>query len=131
MIGMMGGAGTVNDPVMNDATEQAVKIIAEQLEQRLPPRSMAIDGLVAVAKASGHLILNVGSRAGVKVTDRLQVCQAGEPVRDPANGKVLRYDDTLIGEAVVTGVNEVSSEAVFKGTETVKTGDKAKSFPKP
>ncbi|MDQ6701200.1 MAG: CsgG/HfaB family protein [Acidobacteriota bacterium] len=70
IIAIMGGAGAANDPVMHEATDQAVKNIAQQLEQnlaKLPPRSISIDGLVAASEASGHLILNVGSRTGTEV----------------------------------------------------------------
>jgi hypothetical protein len=51
-------------------------------------------------------------------------------VRDPATGKVLLRDDTLLSEAVVTRVNETSSFATCKDADKVKTGDIVKSPPK-
>ncbi len=128
---MMGsGSGT---PEMNEATDHAIAQLAGQLEQRvaaLPPRVPVIDGLVADADPSGRLILNVGSRNGVKQGDRLQVWRAGKEVRDPATGKVLLRDDTFLGDAVVNSVNDISSIATYHGTEPVKTGDIVKSPPK-
>jgi len=72
----------------------------------------------------------VGSRNGVRQGDRLQVWRPGKEIRDPVNGKVLMRDDTLLGEASVTTVTEISAIATYKGTEPVKVGDLVKSFPK-
>ena len=49
---------------------------------------------------------------------------------DPASGKLLLRDDLLLGEAVITKVNDISSIATYKGGEPAKIGDLAKSFPK-
>ena len=123
------GSGSGN-PLMNEAVEKAIAQLAEELEARvpgLPARAPVIEGLVADADPSGRLVLNVGSRNGVKIDDHLQVFRPGKEVRDPANGKLLLRDDTLLGEAVVTTVNEISSIAIYRGTEAVKTGDVVKS----
>lgn len=121
--------GSAN-PVMNEAMDTAIAQLAGELEQRapkLPPRVPVIDGLVADADPSGRLVLNVGARNGVKAGDRLQVWRAGKEIRDPANGKVLLRDDTLLGEAVVGTVNDNSSIAAYRGTEPARTGDIVKS----
>jgi curli production assembly/transport component CsgG len=127
------GINSNNDPVMGEALDKAVTQLAKELEQNLPnvpPRLMLIDGLVADLSSSGKLILNVGSRNGAKVGERLQVWRPGKPVRDPETGKILRYDDALLGEAVITGVEDISSEATYTGGEVPKSGDKVKSVPK-
>ncbi len=72
----------------------------------------------------------MGSESGLKEGDRLQVWRVGREVGDPVSGKVLLRDDTLLGEAVITKVNDTSSFAAHKGTEPVKVGDAVKSFPK-
>jgi curli biogenesis system outer membrane secretion channel CsgG len=125
--------GNADNPLMNECMDNAIAQLAVQLEQafpKLPPRTSLIDGLVADASESGHLVLNVGAHDGVKLGDRLQVWRAGKEIRDPASGKVLLRDDTLLGEAIVTGVNEISSIAQYKGTEPVKVRDLVKSIPK-
>jgi len=43
---------------------------------------------------------------------------------------VLMREDTLLGEAVVTTVTDISSMAQYKGTEPVQIRDLAKSIPK-
>ena len=126
---MMGGS----NPLMNEAMDKAVAQLAGQIEQnvsKLPPRMPSIDGLVADAGESGRLVLNVGARSGVKPGDRLQVWRSGKEIRDPATGKVLLRDDTLLGEAVVASVTDVASIATYSGSEKVKTGDLVKSIPK-
>lgn len=122
-----------NNPVMNEAVDNAVAQLAGDLEQRvpkLPPRVPVIEGLIADADPSGRLVLNVGARHGVKLGDRLQVWRAGKEIKDPATGKVLLRDDTLLGDAVVGTVNDNSSIAAYHGTEPVKTGDVVKSPPR-
>lgn len=129
----MGGAGVNSGPIMNEAIDKAVVQLSAQLDQnlpRIPHRTPVIDGVVADANESGRLIINVGSQSGVKEGDRLQVWRVGKEVRDPVSGKVLLRDDTLLGEAVVTKVNDISSIAMYKGAEPAKVGDAAKSFPK-
>jgi hypothetical protein len=67
----------------------------------------------------------------VKQGDRLQVWRAGKEIKDPATGKLLLRDDTLMGDAVVTTVNDISCIATYHGKEAVKTGDIVKNAPKP
>ena len=87
---------------------------------------MRIEGLVA--DASGDtLILNVGSKAGVKVGDRLQVTRAIRQVRDPATGKVIRSVEDKLGEVVITEVDEQSAVGKFTGTQPAKVGDTVKN----
>ncbi len=131
------GAGAVNmsssnfgATIIGEAVNQAVTNVATQLEAsagRMPTKVVMVDGLVA--DASGPLVLNVGSRAGVHVGDRLQLFRSGKAITDPATGKVLRRMDTAIGEVTVTEVDESSAVATYNGTQPVKVGDHVKSFP--
>jgi curli biogenesis system outer membrane secretion channel CsgG len=126
-------AGNANNPLMNECMDHAIAQLAAQLTQmfpKLPPRTPLIEGLVADADGSGQLVLNVGAQDGVTLGDRLQVWRAGKEIRDPASNKLLMRDDTLLGEAVVTRVNDISSIAQYKGTEPVKIRDLVKSIPK-
>ena len=106
----------------------AVTDVARQLErsgESLPVHVMRIEGLVA--DASGDtLILNVGSKAGVKVGDRLQVTRAIRQVRDPATGKVIRSVEDKLGEVVITEVDESSSTGRYSGSPA-KVGDTVKN----
>lgn len=125
-------AGNANNPLMNECMDNAIAKLALELEAtfpKLPPRTPVIDGLVADADGSGQLVLNVGAQNGVKLGDRLQVWRPGKEIRDPVTDKVLLRNDTLLGEAVVTRVNDISSIARYEGTEPVKVRDVVKSVP--
>jgi curli biogenesis system outer membrane secretion channel CsgG len=79
------------------------------------------DGLVA--DVSGNtLVINVGSRAGVKAGDKLHVSRVGREIRDPASGKVIRRITESIGELTITEVDESSAVGTFAGG-AVKVGD--------
>lgn len=120
-----------NSPVVNESMDEAIAQLAAQLETevaKLPPHVPVIDGLVADASESGQLVLNVGERDGVKVGDRLQVLRAGKEIRDPVNGKVLSRNDTVLGEAIVTKVTDISAIAEYHGGEPAKVRDVVKSI---
>jgi curli biogenesis system outer membrane secretion channel CsgG len=128
---MMGGAAS--NPVMSEALDHAVTDLTAELGKnfpKLPVYVPAVDGLVADVNDSGRLVLNVGSKDGVKGGERLQVWRMGKEIRDPATQRVLMRDDVLLGEALVNAVNENSSIAEYKGAEKVKIGDIVKSVPK-
>jgi curli biogenesis system outer membrane secretion channel CsgG len=126
-------ASGVNSPVMNESIDKAVAQLAAQLEAelvKLPPRDPTINALVADASQTGQLVLNVGSRDGVRVGQRFQVFRPGKEVRDPVSGKVLLRNDTLLGEAVVTAVSDASSIAEYEGTEPPGVRDIVVSIPR-
>jgi len=126
-------AGNANNPMMNECMDKAIAQLAAQLEQavpKLPPRTPVINAMVADANESGQLVLNVGAHDGVKLGDRLQVWRPGKEIRDPATDKLLMRQDTLLGEAVVITVNDISSIAQYRGSEPVKVRDLARSIPK-
>jgi hypothetical protein len=127
----MGGGGS--NPVMSESLDHAVVELAGELGKnfpKLPRYTPAINGLVADVNDVGRLVLNVGSKDGVKNGDRLQIWQLGKEIRDPATQRVLMRDDTLLGDALVTAVNEASSIAEYKGAEKVKVGDIVKTAQK-
>jgi curli biogenesis system outer membrane secretion channel CsgG len=130
--GMAGGAldmkaSNFADTILGEATTKTVADLARQLETKagsLPaPAAPSVDGLVADASPDGTLILNVGSKAGVKVGDTLAVKHPGREIRDPATGKVLRRIEDNLGTVKITEVEETSSVGKFAGTGTVKVGD--------
>ena len=118
------------DTVIGEATGKAVNELAGQLNGRagaLPARTVSIDGLVADAASDGTVIINVGSRGGVKVGDKLVVRRKVREVRDPASGKILRSVEDNIGEMVVTQVDEGSAVGKFSGGGQPKVGDTVKN----
>jgi curli biogenesis system outer membrane secretion channel CsgG len=116
--------------IIGEAVDKATTDLCAQLNEqasKLPGRVVVISGLVADA-TGGTLVLNVGSRAGLKVGDRLQVRRKIREVKDPATGKVLRTIDNAVGEVVITDVDEASSVGTFSGATPAKAGDVVKSM---
>lgn len=115
--------------ILGEAVSAAVAQLCTQLDEgagKLPERAVVINGLVADA-SGGQLVLNVGSRAGLKVGDRLQVRRKSREIRDPATGRVLRSLDSLIGEVVITEVDEQSAVGNYTGSAPAKVGDVVKN----
>lgn len=111
--------------ILGEAVNAAVDQLCLQLDQqsvRLPAKAVVIDGLVADA-TGGTVIVNVGSRKGLKVGDRLEVNRKIRDVRDPATGKILRSVSNKVGEVVITEVEEQSAAGRFTGTMPAKVGD--------
>jgi curli biogenesis system outer membrane secretion channel CsgG len=131
--GSSGGAGggafdmsskNFGDTILGEAVGQAVTNVATQLDDsasRLPTQVLQISGLVA--DVSGNtLILNVGSKAGVKVGDLLGVFRQGRQIKDPATGKVLKTIETKLGDLTITEVEDTSSTGTYTG-QPPKVGD--------
>jgi curli biogenesis system outer membrane secretion channel CsgG len=126
-----GGGGAVDmssknfaDTILGEAVGQAVTDVAKQLDDKassLPTVALQISGLVA--DVSGNtLILNVGSKAGVKVGDHLGVFRQGRQIKDPATGKVLKTVVTKLGDVTITEVEDTSSTGTYTG-QAPKVGD--------
>jgi hypothetical protein len=112
--------------IIGEATTKCVADLSKGLEAKagtLPTAVIEIDGLVADAEADGTVIINVGSKGGVKVGQTLTVKTKGKEIRDPATGKVLRSLDSKIGTLAITDVDADSATGKFSGTGKPKTGD--------
>jgi len=113
-----------SNTILGEAVGEAVTSVAKQLDDKaasLPTQVLQISGLVA--DVSGNtLILNVGSKAGVKVGDHLGVFRQGRQIKDPATGKVLKTIVTKVGDVTITEVDDTSSTGTYTG-ETAKVGD--------
>lgn len=131
------GAGGVNmsssnfaQTIIGEATSDAVTQLAQGLEGdsgRLPTVAAApIDGLIADA-STADIIINVGSKEGVKVGDKLMVMRVVRVVKDPATGKPLRSIEDSVGELTVTSVDTTSAVGHFSGAGKPKIGDTVKS----
>jgi curli biogenesis system outer membrane secretion channel CsgG len=117
--------------ILGEAVHEAVNGLAVQLDQeaqRLPTRTVTVEGLVA--DVSGNSItLNVGSKAGIKVGDRLEVSRKVRDIRDPATGKVIRSVVNKVGDVTITEVDESFAVGTFTGSSAPKVGDRAKTGP--
>lgn len=122
-------ASNFGQTLLGEAVMAAVGSTGEQLDSKadaLPARKAEYQGLVA--DVSGNvLILNIGSKAGVRVGDILEISRAVRTVKDPATGKVLKTVTNRIGDGTVTEVDPDSATVNFVGSGPAKVGDVAKS----
>lgn len=117
------------DTILGEAVNKAVNDVAARLEResgRLPSRVVTLSGLVA--DVSGDtLVLNIGSRAGVKVGDQLAIKRSTRTINDPATGKVIRRIEDNVGSVKITEVDDSSAVGKFAGAMPPKVGDAVKS----
>ena len=131
-----GGGGAIDmtssnfaDTILGEAVNKAVEQMAGELQQSassLPTKVVNIDAVVADA-TGGTLIINAGSKAGVKVGDRLKVRRSIREVKDPDTGKVIRRVEDTLGEVVITEVDEGSAVGTYSGATPAKVGDKVRN----
>lgn len=116
--------------IIGEAVSQSVTSLARQLEAKagaLPTRTVSVEGLVADVSPDGAMVLNIGSAAGVKAGDTLQVKRASRKITDPATGKVLRVIEESIGQVRITEVDAQSAVGKFTGSGAPKVGDTVKN----
>jgi hypothetical protein len=118
------GSSNFANTILGEAVNASVASLGQQLDDKassLPTVALQISGLVADVSGNS-LILNVGSKAGVKVGDHLGVFRQGRQIKDPATGKVLKTIVTKVGDVTITEVDDSSSTGTYTG-ETPKVGD--------
>jgi hypothetical protein len=117
------------ETILGEAVNQAVNSTGDQLDTKsesMPTHKAEASGLVA--DVSGNtLILNIGSRSGLQVGDKLEISRAARTVKDPATGKVLKTITNKIGDATVTEIDADSATVTFTGSGPAKVGDVAKT----
>ena len=112
--------------IIGEATTKAVNELGAQLDAKasaLPIVAVQISGMVADAEPDGTVILNIGSRNGVKVGDTLNITRKVREVKDPATGKVLRSIENSVGSVTITEVDENSATGKFSGTGAPQVKD--------
>jgi curli biogenesis system outer membrane secretion channel CsgG len=123
------GSSNFGQTILGEAVKAAVGDAATQLDNKaaaLPTVKVSVSGLVA--DVSGNtLIINVGSKTGLKVGDTLDISRQVRTVKDPATGKVLKAITDKIGSGTVTQIDQDSATVTFAGTGPVKVGDVAQT----
>jgi curli biogenesis system outer membrane secretion channel CsgG len=116
--------------ILGEACNKAVDDMAKQLDSKatnLPTVVVQVSALVADAAPDGTVIINVGSKGGVKVGDTLAVKRKVRDITDPATGKVLRSVEDSVGTLTITEVDDSSATGKFNGSGAPKVGDRVSS----
>ncbi len=119
------GSSNFANSILGEAVNASVADLGQQLDDKadsLPTVKVEVSGLVADATGN-TLIMNVGTKAGVKVGDHLGVFRKGKEIRDPATGKVLKVMETRLGDVTITDADETSSTGTYSGSTPPKVGD--------
>ena len=119
------GSSNFAESILGEAVNASVASLGQQLDDKadsLPTVKVVVAGLVADVE-SNTLILNVGTKNGVKVGDHLGVFHKGKEIRDPATNKVLRTINTRLGDVTITEADETSATGTFSGATPPKVGD--------
>ncbi|MDP9262827.1 MAG: penicillin-binding protein activator LpoB, partial [Acidobacteriota bacterium] len=93
---------------------------------KLQARTINVSGLVAAVEG-GQVVLNVGSKAGLKVGDQLSVERVTKEIKDPSTGRVLRRLSSPIGVVRITDVDDISSVCTAVSGSGFKVGDAVKT----
>jgi curli biogenesis system outer membrane secretion channel CsgG len=123
------GSSDFQNTIIGEAVKAAVdqttiQVIADK--DKLVTRTVVVEGLIA-AVDGGQIILNVGSKAGVKVGDQLNVERVSREIKDPSSGKVIRRIATTVGVVKITDVDDISAVATTVSGTGFKTGDAVKT----
>lgn len=124
------GSSNFGQTIIGEAVKQAVTDVGGKLDAKatsLPHEAVKINALVADATGN-TLIINVGSKGGVKVGDRLAVTRVTRTIKDPVTGKPLRSVAEPVGELQITSVDEDSAVGTFTGGGQPKVGDAVKNM---
>jgi curli biogenesis system outer membrane secretion channel CsgG len=137
--GGAGGAGAFDmssknfgETILGEAVNQAVTSTGDQLDSaagNLPTHKAEVTNALVADVSGNTLILNVGSRSGLQVGDKLEISRAVRTVKDPATGKILKTVTNKIGDATVTDIDANTTTVSYSGTEPAKVGDVAKTPP--
>jgi curli biogenesis system outer membrane secretion channel CsgG len=123
------GSSNFANSILGEAVNAAVANLGQQLDEKaesLPTVTVQVSGLVADVTGN-TLVLNVGSKGGVKVGDQLTVSRKVKDVKDPSTGAVIKTIVNQVGTATVTEVDEGSATATFNGSSPAKVGDVVKN----
>ncbi len=115
--------------ILGEALHTAVNSLATQLDQnaaKLPTKTVHVEGVVADVTGS-TLILNVGTAAGLKVGDQLEIARKVKDIKDPTTGKVIRSVVSKLGTLTVTEADASSAVGNFSGSGAPKVGDTART----
>jgi curli biogenesis system outer membrane secretion channel CsgG len=115
--------------IIGEAVKQAVDQLSTNLvadATKIGVRTITVEGLVAAVDGD-QIVLNVGTKAGVKVGDQFTVSRVTKEIKDPATGAVIRRLANTLGVVKATDVDDASAVCTPVSGSGFKTGDKVKT----
>lgn len=124
------GSSDFQQTILGEAVNAAVTQMSEGLvadAPKLVARTISVEGVVASVDG-GQIVLNIGSKAGLKVGDQLTVKRVTKEIKDPTTGKTLRKMTADVGVIKLTDVDEVSAVGTAVSGSDFKVGDEVKTI---
>jgi len=124
------GSSDFQQTILGEAVNQAVVQMTSELvadAPKLVARTISVEGVVASVDG-GQIVLNIGSKAGLKVGDQLTVKRILKEVKDPETGKVIRKLTSDVGIIKLTDVDEISAVGIPVTGAGFKVGDEVKTI---
>jgi len=124
------GSSDFQQTIIGEAVNAAVTQMSGELvadNSKLEARTISVEGLVA-AVDGGQVVLNVGSKAGLKVGDQLTVQRVTKEIKDPSTGQVIRRMTSPVGVIRLTDVDEISAVGTPVSGSGFKVGDAVKTI---
>jgi curli biogenesis system outer membrane secretion channel CsgG len=124
------GSSDFQQTILGEAVNAAVTQMSTELvadAPKLVARTISVEGVVA-AVDGGQIVLNVGSKVGLKVGDQLTVKRITKEIKDPTTGKTLRKLTSDVGVIKLTDVDEVSAIGAPVSGSGFKVGDEVKTI---
>ena len=124
------GSSDFQQTIIGEAINQATQQLSSGLiadAPKLVARTIVVEGLVA-AVDGGQVVLNVGSKTGIKVGNQMNVERVTKEIKDPSTGKVLRKMSNQIGVIEITDVDDVSAVGKVLSGTGFKVGDSVKTI---
>jgi len=123
------GSSDFQQTILGEAVNAAVTQMSAGLVAdagKLEVRTVQVEGLVA-AVDGGQVVLNVGSKAGLKVGDQLTVQRVTKEIKDPSTGQVIRRLTSPVGTIRLTDVDAISAVGTPVSGSDFKVGDAVKT----
>jgi curli biogenesis system outer membrane secretion channel CsgG len=123
------GSSDFQQTILGEAVNAAVKEMSGELiadNSKLEMRTVKVEGLVA-AVDGGQIVLNVGSKAGLRVGDQLTVERVTKEIKDPSTGQVIRRMTSPVGVIKLTDVDDISAVGTAVSGSGFKVGDAFKT----
>lgn len=129
-----GGVDFGSSDFQNTIIGEAVKAAVDQMTTglitdagKVEARTVVVEGLVAAVDGK-TIVLNIGSKTGIKVGDHLSVERVSREIKDPSTGKVIRRLSSQIGTIEITDVDDISAVGNLVTGTGLKVGDLAKTI---
>ena len=124
------GSSDFQQTIIGEAVNAAVTQMTTELvadNSKLEARTITVEGVVA-AVDGGQVILNIGSKSGLKVGDQLTVQRVTKEIKDPSTGAVIRRMTSPVGVIRLTDVDEISAVGTPVSGSGFKVGDAVKTI---